>query len=59
MVAIEACAIGARMYTEANGKVQDTAAQTSFQLGTALEAAGADGDIIEVLYDSHGDTAVP
>jgi hypothetical protein len=47
------------MYTEANGKVQDTAAQTSFQLGTALEAAGADGDIIEVLYDSHGDTAVP
>lgn len=57
MVAIEACAIGARLYTEANGKVQDTAATTAFQLGTALEAAAADGDIIEVLYDMHGDTA--
>lgn len=59
MVAIEACAIGARLYTEANGKVQDTAATTAFQLGTALEAAAADGDIIEVLYDMHGDTAAP
>lgn len=57
MVAIEAVAIGARLYTEANGKVQDTAASTSFQIGTALEAATADGDIIEVLYDMHGDTA--
>lgn len=57
MVAIEACAIGAALYTEANGKVQDTAAATSFQIGTALEAAGNDGDIIEVLYNAHGDTA--
>lgn len=57
MVAIEAIAIGARLYTEANGKVQDTAASTSFQIGTALEAATADGDVIEVLYDMHGDTA--
>ena len=59
MVAIEALTVGSRLYTEANGKVQDTAAQTSFQIGTALEAAGNDGDIIEVLYDMHGDTPVP
>lgn len=57
MVAIEALAAGATVYTEANGKVQDTAAATSFQVGTALEAATADGDVIEVLYNSHGDTA--
>jgi hypothetical protein len=57
MVAIEALTVGSRLYTEANGKVQDTAASTSFQIGTALEAAAADGDIIEVLYDMHGDTA--
>jgi len=58
MVAIEALSVGATVYTEANGKVQDTAASTSFQVGTALEAAAADGDIIEVLYNAHGDTAV-
>lgn len=57
MVAIEAITVGSRLYTEANGKVQDTAASTSFQIGTALETASADGDIIEVLYDMHGDTA--
>ena len=57
MVAIEALAVGATVYTEANGKVQDTAAATSFQVGTALEAATADGDVIEVLYNAHGDTA--
>jgi hypothetical protein len=57
MVAIEACPIGALLYTETVGKVQDTAASTAFQIGTALEAAGADGDVIEVLYNAHGDTA--
>lgn len=57
MIAIEALAAGATVYTEANGKVQDTAASTAFQVGTALEAATADGDIIEVLYNAHGDTA--
>ncbi len=57
MIANEACAIGAVLYTEADGKVQDTAQATAFQIGTALEAAGADGDIIEVLYGAHGDTA--
>jgi hypothetical protein len=58
MVAIEASAVGAILYTEANGKVQDTAASTAFQVGIVLEAAGADGDVIEVLYNAHGDTAV-
>jgi len=57
MVAIEALAAGATVYTEANGKVQDTAAATAFQLGTALEAATADNDVIEILYNTHGDTA--
>lgn len=57
MIAVEALAIGATVYTEAAGKVQDTAQATAFQVGTALEAATADGDVIEVLYNSHGDTA--
>jgi hypothetical protein len=57
MIAVEAVAAGATLYTEAAGKVQDTAEATAFQIGTALEAATADGDIIEVLYNVHGDTA--
>jgi hypothetical protein len=57
MIAKEAIAIGARLYTEAGGKVQDTAEATAFQVGTALTAAGAENDIIEVLYNAHGDTA--
>lgn len=57
MIAVEALAIGATVYTEAAGKVQDTAQATAFQVGTALEAATADGDVIEVLYNAHGDTA--
>ena len=57
MIAVEALAIGAALYTEAAGKVQDTAETTAFQIGTALEAATADGDIIEVMYNAHGDTA--
>ena len=57
MIAQEALAAGATVYTEASGKVQDTAQATAFQVGTALEAATADGDIIEVLYNNHGDTA--
>jgi len=57
MIAVEALAAGATVYTEAAGKVQDTAETTAFQVGTALEAATADGDIIEVMYNAHGDTA--
>jgi hypothetical protein len=59
MIAAEALARGARVYTEAGGKVQDTAQATSFQWGTSLEEATADNDIIEVLPNMHGDTAAP
>jgi hypothetical protein len=58
MIAIEALAAGAAVYTETDGKVQDTAQATAFPIGTALEAATADNDIIEVLYNAHGDTAL-
>lgn len=57
MIAVEALTVGSVVYTEANGKVQDTAQATAFQVGVALEAAAADGDVIEVLYNAHGDTA--
>jgi predicted RecA/RadA family phage recombinase len=57
MIAKEALAVGATVYTEAGGKVQDTAEATAFQVGTALEAAANENDIIEVLYNAHGDTA--
>ena len=57
MIAKEALAIGATLYTEADGKAQDTAETTAFQIGTALEAATAENDIIEVMYNAHGDTA--
>ncbi len=49
MIAGEALAVGATLYTEASGKVQDTAASTSFDFAKALEAATADGDIIECV----------
>lgn len=53
MIAIEALAVAAPLYTEASGKVQDTAASTSFLFAKALEAATADGDIIECVL-RHG-----
>lgn len=61
MIAIEAMAIGAAVYTETDGKVQDTAQQTAFLIGTVVDivAPTADGDIVEILYNAHGDTAVP
>lgn len=55
MIAIEASAVGALLYTEASGKVQDTAASTAFLVGRALEAATADGDVIEVLRFDGGE----
>lgn len=59
MIAKEAMAIGALVYTEAGGKVQDTAEATSFMVGHVVDtvAPTADGDIVEVLYNNHGDTA--
>lgn len=47
MVAAGAITAGAPVYAAAGGKVDD--AVTPFPEGIALEAAGADGDIIEVL----------
>ena len=57
MVAKGALTIGDPVYTLADGKVGDSSS-TAFLVGTALTAATADGDIVEVLRNSHGDTAV-
>lgn len=57
MIAVEALAAGAAVYSEASGKVQDTAAATSYLVGIALEAATADGDVIEVMPMTGGITA--
>jgi len=57
MVANAALAVGASVYTAASGKVGPSLS-TGFLLGTALSASTADGDVIEVLRSSHGDTAV-
>lgn len=51
MVASAAMAIGANVYTAANGKIQGSAtlvAGTYFHIGRLLTAAGADGDVVEV-----------
>ena len=53
----EALAAGAAIYSEADGEVQDTAQATSFLEGTSLEAATAANDIVEMLYNTAGDTA--
>jgi hypothetical protein len=56
MIASEAITAGATVFTAADGKVGPTATG-AFQVGTALEAATAAGDIIEVVRNRHGDTA--
>jgi len=52
MVASEAITAGEAVFTAANGKVQDLpgGAGTYYQVGYALTAAGADGDVIEVQH---------
>lgn len=58
MIAEEALAVAAELYTQASGKVHDTGDATSFKFAKALEAATADGDIIEcVLLHAAGVTA--
>lgn len=47
MRASEALAVAATLYTESDGEVQDTAQATAVPFAQALEAATADGDIIE------------
>lgn len=57
VIAVEALAVGATLYTEAAGKVQDTAQATSLPLFQALEAATADNDVIEVALLPFGGVA--
>ena len=54
-VASEALSAGNIVYTEQNGKVQDTAASTAYEWGIAMEDAGADGDVVEVMPNVFGD----
>ena len=49
--------VGAEVYTAASGKISHTYATSSYPIGMALEASTADGDVIEVLRNSHGDTS--
>ena len=49
MRASEALAVAATLYTESDGEVQDTAQATAVPFAQALEAATADGDIIECV----------
>lgn len=55
LVASEAITAGEQVFTAASGKVQDLPGSTAtvYLVGTALTAAAADGDLIEV------DTCVP
>lgn len=57
MIASAALAVGVTAFTAALGKI-GASASTAFQIGTVLTAAAADGDLVEVLYNAHGDTAV-
>lgn len=52
MVASEAIDAGEHVYTAASGKVQDlpAGAGTYYEVGLALTAASADGDLIEVAH---------
>jgi hypothetical protein len=54
MVAAGAIAAGAAVYSAAAGKVNDVASM--YRVGIALDAATADGDVIEVLRDTAGPT---
>lgn len=49
MRASEALAVGALLYTETDGEVQDTSQATAVPFAQAMEAATADGDIIECV----------
>lgn len=59
MIAAGAVTRGAVVNTAASGKVDDAATSTGYALGHALEAATANNDVIEVLYNAHGDSAIP
>lgn len=58
MVANAAMAVDADVFTAASGKVGPSAS-TAFYIGKVVASpASADGDIIEVLRQPHGDTPV-
>lgn len=56
-IAKEALAIGATLYTEAAGKLQDTAEATSLPIGIAITAATAENDLIEWVPLPYGGPA--
>lgn len=56
MIANAALAVGSTGFTAANGRIAATAVG-AFQAVTLLEASGAAGDVVECLYNAHGDTA--
>lgn len=58
MIAAAAVAAGAPIGTVASGKVDDALTATGFVIGVSLEAATANNDVIECLYNAHGDTAL-
>lgn len=60
MVASEAITAGVKVYTAASGKVSllSAVAGTYYEVGTALTAAAADGDVIEVADSSPIKTVV-
>jgi len=59
MVANAALALGASVFTAAAGKVGPSLA-TGYYIGQVVGAAAtADGDVVEVLRQPHGDTPVP
>ncbi len=49
----------ADVFTAAAGKISATQATGAFFLGTSLEAASADLDVIEIMRHAHGDTPKP
>lgn len=57
MMAAGVVAKYAKVYSAADGKIDDTV--TGCLVGTALEAATADGDIIEILPEINDDLAPP
>ena len=56
-IACEDIGAGVEVYTAADGKISKTKGVGAFCYGTTLEASTADGDVIEVLRNNHGDTA--
>tara|TARA_R100000951_G_scaffold23673_4_gene19929 strand:- start:3696 stop:4070 length:375 start_codon:yes stop_codon:yes gene_type:complete len=53
VIASAALAEGADAFTAASGKI-GASASTAYRVGVLLEAAGADGDVVEMLYVSDG-----